>query len=251
MSIQQRAAELAEFFRMPEPVALAKLSLGFMPLHEAVTADFKARVGKIPFLAEPSEAALLKWYRETEAYIWELSAYHEDEGFNYAGMCSGIAQCLTSNGCSRVLCLGDGIGDLTLTLRRAGMKATYHDLMNSRTAEFALSRLGPDDTFLTNEFDHGFPGWLDGTYDGIVSLDYFEHLPNLPEWMRACRAALKPGGLMMAKNAFGKGSGPQGAMPMHLTVNDKYADEAEWRKLCGDSGFALYSDRTPDWWVRR
>ena len=63
------------------------LSQGFGPLHNAVSDDFRKANPK-------TDAELLDWYRTTEAYIWELSAYHEDPGFNYAGMVNGIAHTL-------------------------------------------------------------------------------------------------------------------------------------------------------------
>jgi SAM-dependent methyltransferase len=246
VSIQERAAELAEFFHMPEPVALAKLSLGFLPLHAAVTEDFRARQGTVPF----TEYELLEWYRTTEAYIWELSAYHEDPGFNYQGMCDGIAHRLKHEpGCLRVLCLGDGIGDLTLTLRRAGFMACYHDLAESRTAEYAafrFARFGEysfDDCFLSGSF--AAPVILEEFHgkDAVISLDFLEHVPNVEDWVRAIHAALKPGGLFMAQNAFNCGSGPQGAMPMHLAVNDRF--EKDWDPLLAAVGFEQLG---PNWY---
>ena len=57
---------------------------------------------------------------------------------------------------------------------------------------------------------------------------------------------LRPGGLFMARNAFGKGSGPEGAMPMHLAENDVY-DGPAWEQLCRASGFDVYDPATPDW----
>ena len=250
--LNDRVVELSLVFGIPIDKVAEKLAGGFLPLHEAVSEDFREfmRGCKSP---HSGDAELLDWYRTTEAYIWELSAYHDDEGFNYAGMCAGIVQCLKSNGCKRVLCLGDGIGDLTLALHRAGLSPTYHDLLYSRTAAYALFRFWrqtgkwwmPSPRLSTENM---FPWLMAPSFDAIIALDYFEHLPNLPEWIRDCHAALKPGGLMMAKNAFGKGSGADGAMPMHLTVNDQYADEAAWVDLCVESGFTLYDPATPDWW---
>jgi SAM-dependent methyltransferase len=253
--LNDRVVELSLFFGIPIDKVAEKLAGGFLPLHEAVSEDFREfmRKCKSPHSSRvrTHDAELLDWYRTTEAYIWELSAYHEDEGFNYAGMCAGIVQCLKSNSCKRVLCLGDGIGDLTLALHRAGLEPTYHDLLGSRTADYAWFRFWRQTgkrmpQRLSNE--NVLPWLMPASLDAIIALDYFEHLPNLPEWIRACHAAMKPGGLMMAKNAFGKGSGDDGAMPMHLTVNDQYADEAAWVDLCVESGFTLYDPATPDWW---
>lgn len=250
-----RVIELALFFGISSDDASDKLAQGFGPLHEAVTREWnqhEAANSMSEFRAPFTQSEILDFYRTTEAYIWELSAYHEDPGFNYAGMCSGIAQCLMSNGCKRVLCLGDGIGDLTLTLARAGLMPVYHDLIGSRTAQYALFRYwrqtGQE---MSTDMQNGFqPDFLDG-YDAIIALDFLEHLPNLAEWLREIHTALVPHGLMMARNAFGKGSGPDGAMPMHLAVNDQFEDVAEWEKLCRAAGFEKYDPSTPDWWVKR
>jgi dTDP-4-dehydrorhamnose reductase/SAM-dependent methyltransferase len=249
-----RQIELALFFGITLEEAATKLAQGFGPLHEAVTAEWNGYDwdGERGDHAPETEACILDFYRTTEAYVWELSAYHEDAGFNYAGMCEGIAQCLVSNGCERVLCLGDGIGDLTLALHRAGLRPVYHDLARSRTLQYARFRFWRQ-TGQEMEIDAQTsfqPDFLDG-YDAIIALDFLEHLPNLAEWLAEIHAALVPHGLMMARNAFGKGSGPDGAMPMHLAVNDRFEDVAEWEKLCRAAGFEKYDPSTPDWWVKR
>jgi dTDP-4-dehydrorhamnose reductase/2-polyprenyl-3-methyl-5-hydroxy-6-metoxy-1,4-benzoquinol methylase len=248
-----RHIELALFFGVTLEEASAKLAQGFGPLHEAVTKDWNTAINRWTGerRAPMDEDEVLHFYRTTEAYIWELSAYHEDPGFNYAGMCEGIAQCLISNGCKRVLCLGDGIGDLTLALHRAGLRPRYHDLAVSRTLQYARFRFWRQ-TGQEMEIDaqNGFmPDFLDG-YDAIIALDFLEHLPNLEEWMTEIHAALVPHGLLMARNAFGKGSGRDGSMPMHLAANDRFEDVAEWEKLCRSAGFEKYDPSTPDWWIR-
>lgn len=239
-----RAIELSIFFGIRLDEARAKLSQGFGPLHNAVSDDFR--------VANPQgdEALLLSWYRTTESYIWELSAYHEDAGFNYLGMCSGIATRLKNEpNCKRVLCLGDGIGDLTLALDRAGFDATYHDLAGSRTQDYAEFRFWRN-TGREIQFDRtaNFEPALAANqpYDAIVSLDFLEHVPNVEEWVRAVHAALRPGGLFAAQNAFAIGSGPDGDMPMHLAINDRF--EKDWDKLLIDVGFEQLA---PQWYRRK
>jgi hypothetical protein len=238
MSIESRAKEIAEFLGMPEADALEKLSRGFLPLHAEVTEDFR-RVNP------QTEDELLHWYRTTEAYIWELSAYHEDEGFNYQGMVNGIVSALKSRGCTSVLCLGDGIGDVTLAASRAGLDARYHDLYGSRTAEFAAFRfwrhvaLNPN--FCATEDFCANCHWP--KCDSVVSLDFLEHLPNVEEWVRATYGALNPGGYFVAQNAFACGSGPEGGMPMHLACNDHW--EKDWDPLLASLGFVQLS---PQWY---
>ncbi len=235
-----RAIEIALFLGVQLAGALMKVGRGFGSLHAAVTEDFK-RAKPI----EPCE--LLDWYRRTESYIWELSAYHDDPGFNYSGMCRGIVEHLQTAGAKRVLCLGDGIGDLTLAMMRAGMKPVYHDLAGSRTADYAMFRIwrqtGSYPAYHMSQ-DWAPPAFV-APYDAVVSLDFLEHVTDVEAWVRAVCDALKPGGLFCAQNAFAIGSGPEGSMPMHLSVNDKY--EKDWDPLLTAVGFEQLSSN----WYRK
>ena len=230
--LHSRAAEIAQFLGIPVEQAIERLSKGFGYQHQAVNDDFRR-------CNPQTDEELLNWYRTTDSYIWELTSYHLDPGFNYSGMCAGIAERLNAEHKGVVLCLGDGIGDLTLSLKKAGVfDPWYHDLAGSKTAEFAMHRISKVNKTrpigdlviyptLTTGFDpmpimpRGRP-----TFCSVVSLDYLEHVPNLPEWISAIYASLIPGGLFCAWNAFDCGSGPNGAIPCHLTVNDKYAHPA-------------------------
>lgn len=216
----ERAREIAAFLGKPEAECIQRLQLGFGYQHQKVNDDFRRVNPK-------TDDELLAWYRTTEEYIWELSAYHCDQGFNYWGMCFGIAERLKAAGSRSVLCLGDGIGDLTLGLRLAGFHSVYHDLHESRTAEYArfrnLTHAKAFQSLMTAGWD---PVDADSEFDAVVSLDYLEHVTDVPAWVRAVHLALKPGGLFMAQNAFDCGSGPDGAIPCHLSVNDKFAHAA-------------------------
>lgn len=239
--LQQRAREISVFTGQPYGKCFDRLARGFNILHEEVSQDFR--------LCDPkTDEDLLEWYRGTEQYVWELSAYHADRGFSYGLMCDGIATHLKSTGAQRILCLGDGIGDLTLTMLRAGFDATYHDLSDSRTAAFGLARI---------EMHHGWPkavltgGWdpdiirASGKYDAVVSLDYLEHVTNVPDWAAVIHDVLNPGGQFCSWDAFGCGSGPDGAIPMHLARNDRFAKE--WESHLAGLGFIQISD---DWFRR-
>lgn len=254
-ALPYRARELAAFLKFPYIDTLSTLAVGFGPLHNAVTADFRD--------ANPqTDDELLAWYRGTLAYLWELTAYHCDAGFNYAGMCGGIIARLKSHqmpsrfkglidaakdggvdttdhsdrSVKRVLCLGDGVGTLTIKMKEAGLEPVYHDLFGSRTAAFAQARFAMRFTDsiperMTTEFE---PPVL-ASYDAICSLDYLEHVPNVETWVHAIFDALKPGGLFCAQNAFGFGSGPDGAIPQHLACNDRF--EKDWDPMLREIGF--------------
>jgi dTDP-4-dehydrorhamnose reductase/SAM-dependent methyltransferase len=240
-----RPIELALFFEICHQSALDKLSQGFGPLHNAVSDEWRKRNPK-------TEYEMLDFYRTTEAYIWELSAYHEDLGFNYSGMCEGIATRLKNEPeCQSVLCLGDGIGDLTLTLHRAGLGVWYHDLLGSRTAQYAAFRFWRQTgEYLTaarteTRFHYG-PCVTKPFHDAVVSLDFLEHVPNVEDWVRAIHATLRPGGLFFSQNAFNCGSGPEGSMPMHLACNDHW--EKDWDPLLSSVGFI---QEASNWYRKR
>jgi dTDP-4-dehydrorhamnose reductase len=230
LGIEQRAREISLFTGTPAQTCLALLNRGFGILHGEVATDFRC-------LNPRTDCELLDWYRATEAYIWELSAYHADPGWNYSGMCRGIAECLQSRGMKRVLCLGDGIGDLTLSLCRAGFDAVYHDLAGSRTMDFARMRF---EMYLNSQPEQQpSSGWNpvfeDESFDAIVSLDFLEHVTDVPAWTTEIFHSLKPGGLFIAQNAFAMGSGPDGSIPMHLARNDRF--EKDWDPTLNALGF--------------
>jgi dTDP-4-dehydrorhamnose reductase len=237
----ERAREIGLFLGLREDECFARLAQGFHPAHAAVAADFRT--------ANPQDdERLLDWYRKTEAYIWELSAYHCDAGFNYAGLCEGVAERLRAGGARRVLCLGDGIGDLSLSLRRRGLEAAYHDLAGSRTAAFADFRFrknldaNPPARHETQGWDPS-PLLAAGRFDAVVSLDFLEHVTDVAAWSRVIRDILAHGGFFMAQNAFAIGSGRDGSIPCHLERNDRY--EKEWTPLMTSLGMQQESS---NWW---
>ncbi len=89
------------------------------------------------------------------------------------------------------------------------------------------------------------PDSLDRTFDAVVSLDFLEHVPNVEEWVRFAWKVLKVGGLLVAQNAFGMGSGPDGAMPMHLATNDRF--EKDWDPYLSSVGFEQLASQ---WYVK-
>lgn len=241
LDVDYRAREIALFFHQVPGQVAQRLAEGFQANHHRVAEDFRSA-------APGDDDALLAWYTDTDAYVWELSAYHLDAGFNYKGMCAGVAERLTAWGKPDALILGDGIGDLTMTLKASGLRPVYHDLRGSVTANFAQFR-----------FNLAFPGdtptlWTDrwhaefGTecWDAIVALDFFEHLTEVEGWVRAAYRSLRHGGFFMAQNAFACGDIEHGgSIPMHLVRNNRY--EKDWTPLLEEIGFI--HDVT-EWWVK-
>lgn len=243
MNLADRATEIAMYLGIQQAVAEAKLSQGFGPLHEMVTQDFR--------LSNPrTEEELLRWYTDTNAYIWELSAYHMDPGFNYSGMCTGVSKRLHAEHFKRILVLGDGIGDLSIHLHKEGFQVSYHDLKDSHTQLFAAFRFfrqfGEEmpALCLTQSFEPvEVPA---GSFDAVVCLDFLEHVPNVEQWTERIVHALRPGGMLCVQNAFNMGSGFHGAIPCHLEVNDHF--EADWVPLCHRLG--LTQAGGGNWWEK-
>ena len=246
-----RALEIAMFLGLSEGEARVQLMRGFGPLHADVAKDFieaKVHVGHEKW----DDFQLLQWYKQTNSYIWELTAYHLDAGFNYSGMCQGIVAHLTAEQVKgTVLVLGDGIGDLTMALKDAGHHAIYHDLLGSQTARFAsfrFTRKYPTAQQPTRWLSEGWappvPSPQIPPLTAILALDFFEHMPNVEEYVTWCFKQLVPGGLFLAQNGFAMGDDEHGgSIPMHLSRNNVYADpdpqtgEAGWDVLLRKVGF--------------
>lgn len=243
-----RAGEIADFLGIDLSAAVARLELGFHANHAMVAEDFR--------LTSPrKDDDLLEWYMITESYIWELSAYHLDEGFNYIGCCRGIAEKLAVEEKWDVLVLGDGIGDLTTVLFDAGLRAVYHDLEGSKTAEYARFRhyqhydsvyaSKSPGVFWTDKWscDLGVEQW-----DAVVALDFMEHLPEpeVAKWSTAVAKSLRPGGYFAAQNAFACGDNENGgSIPMHISESNHY--ERDWWPLLHSLGFK----QTGDIWAHK
>jgi dTDP-4-dehydrorhamnose reductase len=242
--ISDCACEIALFLGCREDsvvIAREHLERGFIHLHQAVAASFNQ-------YNPQTDEQILDWYRTTEAYIWELTAYHLDEGFNYQGMCDGIITHLQGCQAHKVLCVGDGVGTLTLRLRTAGIDAVYHDLVDSLTANFAqfrfwrqLGRVG--DVLLSDGWEPNFPA---AQFDAVICTDFLEHVTDVPQWVGAVFETLKPGGRALFQNAFGAGSGRTGSIPMHLARNDRYV--TEYTSLMQQVGWKQIG--TSNWWKR-
>lgn len=253
--LHSRAREIAAFLGIPEFDAHHRLMAGFEYQHVAINNEYRRAGITTDAAGNADPVQLLNWYRTTTGYVWELTAYHLDAGFNYYGMIGGIIEHLRAFEVRRVLSLGDGIGDLTLALQQAGFEAVYHDLAGSRTAEFARRRnidaCGEFAALLTQGWE---PPEAHEEFDAVVSLDFMEHVTSVEEWCRFVFRALKPGGLFCSQNAFDCGSGPDGAIPCHLKVNDKYAHRASetdgralWDVLLAEIGFRQISSN----WYRK
>jgi 2-polyprenyl-3-methyl-5-hydroxy-6-metoxy-1,4-benzoquinol methylase len=244
MNLETQANNISEFLGVPLNKAKDRLALGFHANHHMVAEDFISTNTNVD---DPD--SLLNWYRNTDTYIWELSSYHLDEGFNYKGMCEGISLGLFHAGKKDVLSIGDGIGTLSLRMAEQGLNTTYHDLEGSKTAGFAQHRFNknPDLNIETLFTDSFAPKIGTNKFDGVVALDFLEHVVNVDEWALAIFKCLKKNGVFIPNNAFGIGDAEHGnSIPMHLSINNKY--EWEWDPMLLEIGFVRHENG--QWWVK-
>jgi len=247
MNIDTQTKDIAEFLKVPEGYTRQRLEKGFHYNHHEVAKDFNDANTDVN-----NPYSLLSWYRNTESYIWELSAYHLDPGFNYSGMCEGISLGLVNSGKKDVLSIGDGIGSLCIRMAEEGLNPTYHDLKNSKTAGFAQFRFKRGETYRNYNIETLFtdnfePKLGSDCFDAVVALDFLEHVVNVEDWARAVFACLRKDGVFIAQNAFACGDIEHGnSIPMHLSVNNKY--ETEWIPMIKEIGFVLHENNS--WWIK-
>ena len=114
----------------------------------------------------------IKYYRETDLYLFDLSMYQtvlQEQGFHK--WLEGILKDFQIKTC---LDFGGGIGEYAIITCKNGVKTDYLEIENSKTLEYAKHR------FKTHNVNPGIFGLNDtfGKYDLIISMDVFEHIEN-------------------------------------------------------------------------
>lgn len=185
---------ISTFLGIPFEETVRRLSEGFPHHHRLATEEFLARV------PEPRDLeSLLEWYRTTDAYIWGLGARHLAYDYQFVHTNKTLLS-LCGEPRRTVLFLGDAIGTLSMLSKERGLYPIYHDLAGSRTAEFAQHRftqLGMQiPTYLTDGWNPTFTIKA----DVVLAHSFFEHLPNIDDWLSALAPVLEVDGLLIARN---------------------------------------------------
>ena len=186
-------------------------------------------------VVNPSAQALAEVYGATNQYIYESSYFETLAEYQWY---FDTVRC-TCQQFRRfpVLDFGGGAGGLTLALSAAGIACDYAD-MPGTTSRYTAWRLQR----------HGVPASvLDATrllprarYLAIVTLDVFEHLPNLRGTLAQLVQALAPGGWLISKSTFSPGD------PLHLPQNMVYADIRVFNELLAEFGLTYRGRLRPD-----
>lgn len=182
-----------------------------------------------------SPAALEAYYAQVQQYIYE-SSYFETLA-EYQWYFSTVVRAARQCRRAPVLDFGGGAGGLTVALSRAGIACDYADVPGP-TSEFTRWRLqARGSRARVLDATGSLP---QGAYGAIVTLDVFEHLPDLRDTIRRLAGALVPDGWLISKSTFAADD------PLHLPHNLVYADLRALNRLLADEGFAYRGRLRPD-----
>ncbi len=174
-------------------------------------------------------------YQTTDRYIYESSYF---EAFaEYQWYFKMIRQACVQFRVEPVLDFGGGAGGLALTLGLAGVSCDYADVPGP-TSAYARWRL-PRHGCVSHVLDatHPLPR---ARYQAIVTLDVFEHLPDLRRTLGALIEALAPGGWLISKSTFAPDD------PLHLPQKMVYANFQAFNALLGECGLRYRGRLRPD-----
>lgn len=192
-----------------------------------------------------------RFYRETESFIFETCVEscrpEKQELLRRVG--ARIENHLKTKGSRSdhdplpFLMFGDGAGDSTLYLWRRfkeDLELFYFDIPGSKTYDFAVKRfrkykvpvtLLPDDARIPKNF-----------FDGVISLEVFEHLPEPRKTIRDVAEFLKVGGIALISEYF---EGVLPIFPTHLRSNLKYAGKTPFLFLRENLVLTYYPKESP------
>jgi SAM-dependent methyltransferase len=183
-----------------------------------VVQDFvRLQVGP-PWVWSP---AMESFYGETDAFVYELLAYHYRPGRRQLREATAdeVGKFLPEGG--RVLCLGDGIGfdACEIAARNRDVKVVSFEFENA-TSTFARRLIDDirlsDHTVQLSQVEELHAG----SFDVVVCYDVLEHVPAPAELIRDIARYLKPGGRAFIVEAF---DNVEPFHPTHLLSNLKYA----------------------------
>lgn len=198
--LNELAAELSAYNGRPIEDVCVRLEYEVRSLGGSIAEEWKKRH---PVTARQIE----RFYQETDAYLYELLIDGENPFRNK--MRAALVEALRSANAKRVFEFGGGIGTDALWFAQRGFQWTYYDLPDGQTCKFAKWRFTRNSlpvAVVTNS------GQSTGN-DAVISLEVFEHLPNLFAALRTINRTLRPDGLLLFTESFGKTE----RHPLHLT----------------------------------
>lgn len=167
-------------------------------------AESVARLGEDWRRSNPQgQAEVTAWYsRNARLYLYADSQHH----LLYKHIVYTLALLRIARG--RVLDLGEGNGNFSRALARAGVDATYL-AVPGESANYLRWRAERER--LPLKIVHELSE-LEGPYDIVYCLDVIEHLVDLEPVFERWKELLRPGGLLVATYY----NGPNSTAPMHI-----------------------------------
>ncbi len=119
-----------------------------------------------------------------------------------------------------ILMLGDGTGNDSLYLVARGYAVDYFDVPGGRTFEFARRRFESAGVLGRSVRLVSDSGAIQpGGYDAVLSFEVLEHLPDPRSAIRDMAGFLRPGGIALITEAFGRVTR---VVPTHLAANGRF-----------------------------
>jgi ubiquinone/menaquinone biosynthesis C-methylase UbiE len=198
--LQQLAQELSAYNGNPVDQVATRLEEELHGLGGHIAAEWHE---KRPVTSSQIE----RFYWETDAYLYELLIDGENPFRKETR--DAMMEALQKSGTRRVFEFGGGIGTDAMWFTRAGLQWTYYDLPGGQTFRFASWRFQKQQLPVTVVTHPG----QSRDNDAVISIEVFEHLPNLLGALRDINRALRLGGLLIFTESFGKTE----RHPLHLT----------------------------------
>jgi len=209
--LQEFAQELSAYNGTPVDQVAARLQEELHGLGGRIAAEWCAK-------RPVTSGQIQRFYQETDAYLYELLIDGENPFRDQTR--DAMMHALHKIGARRVFEFGGGIGTDAMWFTRAGLQWTYYDLPRGQTSRFASWRFQKQQVPIT-VVTHPSQSREN---DAAISVEVFEHLPNLLGALRDINRALRPGGLLIFTESFGKTK----RHPLHLsraTIQGRFLNE--------------------------
>ncbi len=228
--LQELAQELGAYNGIPVDQVAARLEKELRGLGGHIAAQWHER-------RPVTSSQIERFYKETDAYLYELLIDGENPFRNETR--DAMMEALQKIGARRVFEFGGGIGTDAMWFTRAGLHWIYYDLPGGQTFRFALWRFQRHQVPVTVVTHPGHSR----DNDAVISVEVFEHLPNLLAALRDINRTLLLGGLLIFTESFGKTE----RHPLHLTrtaVQGRFLNE-----LVRAAGFEPVTRFGPENWL--
>jgi SAM-dependent methyltransferase len=186
----------------------------------------------VPHVYTPEMEA---FYAESDAFVFELAVIHQNRYCIEIDRRVGdaVVEAYPPGSGARILVLGDGIGTDSLRFALAGYATTYFEFegYSSALALHRFARAGIRDEI---EIIHDLDSIPEGHFDVVINREVLEHVPRPGEVVRNIWRYLKPHGLAVVTESFGR---VEPDFPTHLAENARFAGQTP--RLFVDAGFRV------------